>query len=364
MVGAVIVADDTVIGEGFHRRYGEAHAEANAIAAVRDEALLCRSTLYVNLEPCSHYGKTPPCAELIIRKQIPRVVVACTDPNPKVAGRGIDLLRQAGVEVVTGVLEKEAMALNCFFMTAHRRRRPYIILKWAQSEDGFIDRHRKALSEKPVVFSTPLTRMMVHRLRSEVQAILVGTNTALMDNPSLAVRHWTGKSPVRILIDRHGRVPQDYHLLADGQPTFVFTQQAYCREAGRSLDGGQPALVFTQQEAISGKNACNWEESNVKYIKIDEDGSQLSEIIGFLYQNNIHSLLVEGGACLHRSFIAENLWDEIIIETAPVRLGDGVGAPDIQDNNDIQLLDKQLIMSGVSIGGRPNLITRYLNGSI
>ena len=364
MVGAVIVADDTVIGEGFHRRYGEAHAEANAIAAVRDEALLGRSTLYVNLEPCSHYGKTPPCAELIIRKQIPRVVVACTDPNPKVAGRGIDLLRQAGVEVVTGVLEKEAMALNCFFMTAHRRRRPYIILKWAQSEDGFIDRHRKALAEKPVVFSTPLTRMMVHRLRSEVQAILVGTNTALMDNPSLAVRHWTGKSPVRVLIDRHGRVPQDYHLFDGAQPTLVFTQQESCGEAGRSLDSDRPTFVFTPEGSVLGKNAGKQEETNVKYIQMNEGELQLSKIVGFLFQKDIHSLLVEGGACLHRSFIAENLWDEIIIETAPVCLGDGVKAPEIQDYMNIQMIDNQVVVSGFSTHGRPCSITRYLNGSV
>ena len=338
MVGAVIVADDVIIGEGFHRCYGEAHAEANAIASVTDKTLLSRSTLYVNLEPCSHYGKTPPCAELIIREKIPRVVVACIDPNPKVAGRGINRLREAGVEVVTGVMEYEATALNCFFMTAHRLQRPYIILKWAQSEDGYIDRKRNDVSEKPVQLSTSLTRMMVHQLRAEMQAIMVGVNTALLDNPSLTVRYWPGKSPIRVLIDRNQRVPLGYHL----------------------FDGAQQTLVFTQHDVPTREEANG---TNVKYIKIKEGGFQLGEIATVLWKNGIHSLLVEGGSRLHRSFLEENLWDEIIVETAPVRLKEGVKAPDLLLYDDVQLVDRQLVSSGSSTGERPSILDRFVHYS-
>ena len=223
MVGAVIVCDDRIIGEGFHRCYGEAHAEVNAIASVEDESMLRNSTLYVNLEPCSHHGKTPPCAGLIINKGIPRVVVACVDPYPEVAGRGIKMLREAGVDVVVGAMEREAMELNRYFFTAHKKHRPYIILKWAQSSDGFIDKLRKDVSQKPAQLSTHMTHMMVHKLRSEVQSIMVGTNTAILDNPSLTVRYWSGKSPVRALIDRNLRVPESCRLFDETQQTIVYT---------------------------------------------------------------------------------------------------------------------------------------------
>ncbi|MDR2473665.1 MAG: bifunctional diaminohydroxyphosphoribosylaminopyrimidine deaminase/5-amino-6-(5-phosphoribosylamino)uracil reductase RibD, partial [Tannerella sp.] len=221
MVGAVIVHNGLIIGEGFHRRYGEAHAEVNAIASVKDESLLKESTLYVNLEPCSHYGKTPPCAQLIIEKQIPRVVIACEDPFEAVAGRGVKMLREAGIEVVTGVMESEAKALNKYFITAHTKRRPYIILKWAESADGFVDKIRNDRSEPPVKLSSTLTRMLVHKLRSDVQAIMVGTNTAILDNPSLKVSHWVGKSPVRIVFDRYGRIPHDSKLFDGTAETIV-----------------------------------------------------------------------------------------------------------------------------------------------
>jgi len=244
--------------------------------------------------------------------------------------------------VITGVMEQEATALNCFFMTAHRRHRPYIILKWAQSEDGFIDRKRNGLSEKPVLFSTPLTRMMVHQLRAEVQAIMAGTNTAMMDNPSLTVRHWQGRSPVRVLIDRNRRVPRDYHL----------------------FDGRQPTLVFTKPDMQTSANTNYQDKVNVKYLKIMEKDFSLNEIVAFLYKNEIYSLLVEGGACLHRSFIAENLWDELIIETAPIRLLDGVKAPDLPVHEDVQLVDKQFVSCRMTSDEQPCMITRYLNGSI
>ena len=194
MVGAVVVHKGKIIGEGYHRRCGEAHAEVNAIRSVKNEELLRESTIYVSLEPCSHYGKTPPCCKLIIEKQIPRVVMACFDPFPEVSGRGVRMLREAGVEVITGILEEEAIRLNSHFMTVQKFHRPYILLKWAQSSDGFIDRMRSC-SESPVLFSNAVTLTSVHRLRAEYDAILVGTRTALYDDPSLTVRYWSGKTP-------------------------------------------------------------------------------------------------------------------------------------------------------------------------
>ena len=344
MVGAVIVSDGRIIGEGYHRCFGEAHAEVNAITSVKDEAMLRRSTLYVNLEPCSHYGKTPPCVELIIRKKIPRVVVACPDPYPEVSGRGIKILQDAGVEVITGVMEQEADYLNRFFMTAHRFRRPYIIMKWAQSEDGFIDCERKDVSEKPILFSTPLTRIMVHQIRSEVQAIMVGTNTAVMDNPSLTVRHWSGKSPIRVLIDRHLRVPTTYRLFDGVQPTIVFTRKN--AQTNPSMNAQtNPQMRFSE---------------NVNYIEMEAHAFRLSDVAAMLYQKNIHSLLVEGGAQLHRSFAEENLCDELIIETAPNRLKKGVSAFDIHSQKRIQLVDRQFFKSGVADDEKTSMIERYL----
>ncbi|MDR0395070.1 MAG: bifunctional diaminohydroxyphosphoribosylaminopyrimidine deaminase/5-amino-6-(5-phosphoribosylamino)uracil reductase RibD [Tannerella sp.] len=318
MVGAVIVRDDRIIGEGYHRCYGEAHAEVNAIASVDDDLLLRDATLYVSLEPCSHYGKTPPCTELIIQKGIPRVVIAGTDPFPQVSGRGVKMLREAGVEVVTGVMENEAFKLNVFFMTAHKRRRPYIILKWAQSEDGFLDRIRKDQAEMPpVLLSTPVTRLMVHKLRSEVQAIMVGTNTVILDNPSLTVRYWAGRSPLRVTMDRNRRIPNSAHL----------------------LDGEHPTLVY-------GETAGN----SMHFLK---------NIIEDLFERNIHSLLVEGGAQLHRSFLEADLWDEIIVETAPVRLGAGVPAAGFNHNSGVCLLEVKQIPFYASHHKKSSLIEVY-----
>ena len=313
MVGAVIVHKGFIIGEGFHRHYGGAHAEVNAIHAVRDETLLRDSTLYVNLEPCVHTGKTPPCTALILQKQIPRVVVGCLDPYPEVAGKGVALLRNAGVEVVTNIMKREAMELNRFFMTAHIKRRPYIILKWAQSRDGYMDRIRNDASDKPVQLSTSATRRHVHKLRSEVSAIMIGTNTALLDNPSLTVRHWTGKSPVRVFPDRTLRIPASYHLLDGTAPTLVFTEQATGRGNEGKRENGDN-LQFTIQQ-------------NVEYIPIDFSAHVIPQILDALYERKLYSLLVEGGACLHQSFLNEGLWDELYIETAPVELGNGVKSP-------------------------------------
>ncbi|MDR1646052.1 MAG: bifunctional diaminohydroxyphosphoribosylaminopyrimidine deaminase/5-amino-6-(5-phosphoribosylamino)uracil reductase RibD [Tannerellaceae bacterium] len=299
LVGAVIVHKGRIVGEGFHRKYGEAHAEVNAVASVENPACLPESTLYVNLEPCSHHGKTPPCTELIIRNRIPRVVVACTDPYPEVAGRGIRRLREAGVEVITGVLEKEASELNRVFITSHTLRRPYIYLKWAQSIDGFIDRIRTDASIPPVLFSSPLMLQQVHKKRSEVMAIMVGTHTALLDNPSLTVRRWSGNSPIRIVLDRNLSIPSHYHL----------------------MDGTTPTLVFTTVERTS--------DNNVTYIPIDFSRNVLQQVLDHLYACRITSLLVEGGARLLTHFLQEKLWDEIQVETSPIRLVEGVKAPSI-----------------------------------
>ena len=299
MVGAVIVHQGKIIGEGYHRKYGEAHAEVNAIASVRDESLLKEATIYVSLEPCSHYGKTPPCAELIIKKQIPRVVIGCLDPFPEVSGRGVRMLREAGAEVVTGVMEEEARELNRVFMTFQEKRRPYIYLKWAQSADGFMDRLRTDNSLPAVVLSSSETLRRVHHLRANVAAIMVGTQTALLDNPSLTVRHWAGKSPVRVVLDRTLRIPPHYHL----------------------LDGAVKTLVFTAVEAVS--------RENVEYVTIDFDRPVLPQVMHELYVRKLDSLMVEGGATLLGHFLEDGLWDQMLVETAPVNLESGVKAPDL-----------------------------------
>jgi len=259
MVGAVIVHNDRIIGEGFHEKYGNPHAEVQAITSVKDEKLLKDSTLYVNLEPCSHYGKTPPCADLIREKQIPRVVIGQEDPFPKVAGRGIKKLREAGIEVICGILEEECKELNKRYLTYILQHRPYIILKWAQSADGFIDRHREENDGKtPVKFSNTFTQILVHKIRAEEMAIMVGTRTLRLDKPALTVRYWKGNNPIKITADSR---------------------------------------------------------------------QSLRQQIRILYEQEIQSLMVEGGAKLIQSFINENLWDEIQVEVALFTLQSGVTAP-------------------------------------
>lgn len=296
MVGAVVVHKGKIIGEGYHRRCGEAHAEVNAIRSVKNEELLRESTIYVSLEPCSHYGKTPPCCKLIIEKQIPRVVMACFDPFPEVSGRGARMLREAGVEVITGVLEEEAIRLNAHFMTFQKLHRPYILLKWAQSSDGFIDRMRSC-SESPVLFSNAVTLMSVHRLRAEYDAILVGTRTALYDDPSLTVRYWSGKNPLRLVIDRRLELPENLRLFSDGNPTLVITEKIH-----------EPS-------------------GNIEYLTVDFTKPIIPTLLQELFRRKISSLLVEGGAVLLQSFIDSDCWDEIRIEETPSELKNGVCAP-------------------------------------
>lgn len=298
MVGAVVVYNDRIIGEGYHQRYGEAHAEPNAINSVTDTQLLRESTLYVNLEPCSHFGKTPPCANLIITSGIPRVVIGTLDPNPKVSGRGIQLMREAGIEVEVGVLEKECFELNKRFFIWQRENRPFVLLKWAQTRDGFIDANRKEPGDGPVLISNLLTKQFTHKYRAQNQAIMVSTNTAVLDNPNLSVRRWSGKNPVRITIDRTGRIPENYHLLDQSVRTLVFTEQT---------------------------NKLTSEK--LEYITLPFDDGLIRNILQILSEKNIHSVLVEGGSQLLKSFISSGLWDEAHVEISPVELGDGVAAP-------------------------------------
>jgi diaminohydroxyphosphoribosylaminopyrimidine deaminase / 5-amino-6-(5-phosphoribosylamino)uracil reductase len=301
MVGAVVVCDGRIIGEGWHRKAGEPHAEPNAIRSVRDQTLLRKSTLYVSLEPCSHYGKTPPCVELIIRKGIPRVVIGSLDPFPLVAGRGVRKLQDAGIEVVVGVQKEACRALNKSFFAFQERKRPYVILKWAQTADDFIDIHRTlGDGQPPLKISSSFTQMVTHKLRTECDVILVGTRTALLDNPSLSVRFWPGKNPLRAVIDRQKTLPGSLHLLDGSLPTLVFT--------------GEPSTV----------------QGKVSWVKLDFAGDFLEEMMQFFYVRNIQTLLVEGGALLHESMLKAGLWDDIYVETSPQRIEDGVPAPNIK----------------------------------
>lgn len=299
MVGCVIVNEGVIIGEGYHRKYGEAHAEVNAVNSVKNQSLLGDSTMYVTLEPCSHFGKTPPCADLIVEKRIPRVVVGSFDPNEKVAGRGLERLKNAGIEVITGVLQEECNLMNRRFLTVHQKKRPYIILKWAQTEDGFIDRSREEEEfGQPTWITNDLSRIAVHKMRSDEAAILVGTKTVLKDNPSLTVRHWSGNHPLRLVLDRRGILPQHCAL----------------------LDQSTDTVVFTETEMPS--------KPNLEYFRINFGDGMLQEINTFLSSRGIQSLLVEGGKALLESYMREGLWDEARVYIGNMRFGSGIKAPE------------------------------------
>lgn len=299
MVGAVIVCDNVVIGEGYHQRCGEPHAEVNAICSVKDQNLLNKSTIYVNLEPCSHYGKTPPCAQLIIDKKIPRVVIGMGDPNPKVNGKGIQLLRDAGVDIIENVLLRECQLLNKRFLTMHTKKRPFIMLKWAETQDGFIDILRTTSETSPLRISNEVTKTLNHQIRSVESAILVGTNTALLDNPHLTSRKWSGRNPVRMVIDKTLRIPLDYHLYDESTSTVIFTDKT-----------------------VESKE-------NTTFVKLDFSHNIVSQIVDYLYQVNLSSLIVEGGTQLLQAFIDTHLWDEVHVETSPIVIGTGVKAPKV-----------------------------------
>ncbi|MDX5426880.1 MAG: bifunctional diaminohydroxyphosphoribosylaminopyrimidine deaminase/5-amino-6-(5-phosphoribosylamino)uracil reductase RibD [Bacteroidota bacterium] len=281
MVGSVIVYKGAIIGEGWHQRPGDPHAEVRAIRSVKDQETLRDSTLYVNLEPCSHHGRTPPCADLIVQMGIPRVVIAMTDPHKKVAGKGIQRLRDHGVEVVTGILEEEAKWLNRRFITFHTEKRPYVILKWAQTQEGFMDKNRTDGEKGQFSISHPRTRMVVHRWRAEEDAILIGAWTAETDDPKLNVREWTGPSPLRVVLDPSKRLSGKLNLFSDGDPTF----------------------------------------------RVTGTGDLIRRTLDELYEKDILSLMVEGGPYTLERFIERNLWDEIRVIRSSKSLKKGLPAP-------------------------------------
>lgn len=284
VVGAVIVYKDKIIGEGFHQQVGGPHAEINAIDAVTDKSLLSESTIYVSLEPCHHYGRTPPCVDSLLRYKFAKVVISVTDPNPKVMGKSIEKLRAHGIEVVTHVLKDKGRKQNAFFLSYFEHKRPYIVLKYAKTTN-----HIFGVDKQQLWISNPYTKRLVHRWRSEISAILVATNTAIIDNPKLNNRLYFGKSPVRVLLDRQLRVPASSNLLSDGLPTIVITEADTIPE---------------------NRNNC-------EYLQIPFDKQLLTNLTKALYEKGIDALLVEGGATLLQSFIKEDLWDEARILTGP-----------------------------------------------
>ncbi len=293
LVGSLIVHDDKIIGEGFHQQFGKAHAEVNAIQSVTEKDLLKHSTLYVNLEPCSHFGKTPPCADLIIQSKIPRVVIGSYDPNPKVAGKGIQKLRDAGLEVITEILKTESDFLNRRFITAHTKHRPYIILKFAKSADGFM-----ALNEpKQFWFTNGLSKKLMHKWRTEEQGILVGRNTVAIDDCELTARLWQGKNPVRIVIDKNNSLPRDRKIFNTLAETLVFNE------------------VETKTVA------------SVDSVQIDFSKNVLEQVLQHLQTNEIQSVIIEGGPDTLRYFIEQNLWDEARIFTTTHQLETGKPSP-------------------------------------
>lgn len=298
LVGSIIVHNSLIIGEGFHQKSGENHAEINAINSVEKKDLLKESTIYVSLEPCSHFGKTPPCANKIIETGFKKVVIGTLDSHEKVNGKGKKLIEEAGIEVVSGVLEKECQELNKRFFTFHRKKRPFIILKWAESGDGFLDQ-----DFKPTQIGNSLTKQFVHQLRSKEHAILVGTNTALTDNPALTTREITGRNPVRILIDFELKVPLNFNLYNNEAPTLIFN-----------------ALKDS-------------EEKNIKFIKIEKENF-LENLIQKLYENQIQSVIVEGGSFTLQQFIDAGIWDAaIIIKNKNLKLSNGTKAPEFHHEN-------------------------------
>lgn len=316
MVGCVIVHDKQIIGEGYHQKYGKAHAEPNAIASVQNPDLLSSSTVYVTLEPCAHWGKTPPCANLLVEKKVKRVVIGTVDTNPLVGGKGIQILKDAGIEVLTGVLDEKVREQNRRFFTFMERKRPYIILKWAQTKDGFIAREN--YDSKWI--SNPYSRQLVHRWRSEEDAIMVGTLTAKYDNPQLNVREWVGKNPIRIVIDRKLTLDPGLHLFDRNQSTLCYNQ------------------VKTQKT------------DNLEHVKLPE-GFNIGEILEDLYERKIQSLIVEGGAQLLNKFIQENLWDEARVFTGQVQFGSGIPAPQPNgiQTEDLDIMKDKLIISRNSL---------------
>jgi len=283
-VGAVIVYKNKIIGEGYTSPYGGAHAEVNAIHNVKDKSLLEKSTIYVSLEPCSHFGKTPPCCDLILEHKIPNIVIGTFDPNIKVAGNGIKKLIESGKNVIVGILENECIDSNKRFFTFHQKKRPYIILKWAESQNGYIAPNTKQ-EQKPVWISNEYSRQLVHKWRSEEQAILVGTQTVIDDNPKLNVRDWTGKNPIRIVLDQNNRISKESHIFDNQAKTIVLSSSE---------------IDFNQNIAI--------------------------QIANFLFENNIQSVIIEGGSQTLQTFANENLWEARVFK-GNIFFDNGIKAP-------------------------------------
>jgi diaminohydroxyphosphoribosylaminopyrimidine deaminase/5-amino-6-(5-phosphoribosylamino)uracil reductase len=297
MVGSVIVHEGKIIGEGWHKKAGEPHAEVNAVNSVKDKSLLKKATIYVSLEPCSHFGKTPPCCDLIIKNKIPNVVIGTVDPNIKVAGNGIKKLIEAGIHVTIGILEDECNELNKRFFTFHQKKRPYIILKWAESQDGFIAPLKKT-EKKPVWITNDFSRQLVHKWRTEEQAILVGTQTVIDDNPKLNARDWHGNNPIRIVLDPNNRIPKD-NAVFDNQVQTIFITKS--------------------------KNTPNKE--NTTFEVIDFKQNSIEQILNLTYKHQIQSIIIEGGLQTLQTFIDANLWDEARIFIGKTTFGKGICAP-------------------------------------
>lgn len=298
MVGSVIVCNNKVIGEGFHRQWGGPHAEVNAIASVKNQELLKDSTIYVNLEPCSHHGKTPPCADLILSTGIREVVIGTVDPNSLVAGKGIEKLKNGGCKITMDILDEGCRWLNRRFFTFYQKNRPYIILKWAQTNDGFVDTERSSEEfGKPTWITNEMARIAVHKQRANEQAILVGSITAVKDNPSLTLRDWFGRQPLRIVMDRKNIVSHNAHL----------------------FDGTCPTLVLTGCQNFKTTD-------NTDFLVLHESDDPLEPLLHELYQRGIQSLIVEGGPSLQQTFIDKHLWDEANVYIGNVSFGQGIKA--------------------------------------
>lgn len=308
LVGAVLLYNNRIIGEGYHQQYGGPHAEVNCIESVlvEDKKHIAASTLYVSLEPCVHFGKTPPCTDLILKSKIPTVIIGCKDNFAAVDGKGIGKLKHAGVDVVVGIREAQCLHMNRRFFTFHEKHRPYIILKWAQSKDGFIaasNQHKKSGKTKRLFISNEITSRVVHKWRSREAAIMVGTETALLDNPSLTTRLWPGNNPLRLVIDKELRLPQSLKL----------------------LDGSAKTLVFNYKKQAGG--------NNLVYQLLNKEENTLTQILSILFQQQIQSVIVEGGTRLLQSFIDEGLWDEArVITNNEMEIEHGISSPVLKNN--------------------------------
>lgn len=314
-VGAIIVHNDRIIGEGFTSAYGGPHAEVNAINSVKDKNLLSKSTLYVTLEPCAHYGKTPPCANLIVENKIPKVVIGLKDPHEKVAGKGIEILKNAGCKVVEGVLEDICKEHHKRFLTFHIQKRPYIILKWAETADGYLapSKEMRKTNPQPFWITNKYSRQLVHKWRSEEHAILVGTNTVIEDNPKLNTRLWNGRSPIRVVLDKNRKIPKGFNV----------------------FDGAQTTILFTSSKNFNNKNQ-NIDIEHIKY-----ESKSILDMSKLLFERNIQSVIIEGGSQTIQSFIDENIWDEARIFIGQNIFNSGVKAPTL----DGRLTEERLLQN-------------------